>query len=1028
MIQATETNVLRSAPNMADARLRVTSGDGLELLVVSYEGEEMLGRLFSFEIQVAVELELVDQIQETSFVGEQAALILMSSSACRRSVRGLISDCAFAGLGHKHAYYKITLSPTVWPLTQRVNCRVFQDQSTPQIIAKILSDHSFSVLDYHFALKETYKPRNYCVQYRESDWDFISRMMEEEGMYCFYREKDGRAVLHVTDGPHGHFDAEFGRAVRFHPPRVGPPGANSVVDFQARRQVRPGRVTQCDYAAVKPSMPLDTQAVAEAGAAEVFDYPGEYRDKELGNRLAAVRLEELRTGRDQCTGRSLRVDFAPGHRFQLGEHPIGRFNRGFLLTGVKHRCFTPMAAEAGCIGGGTGGDGREIRPSYVNEFTGMPEDQPFRPARTTPRPRVAGPQTAVVVGPRGKEIHTDRYGRVKVWFRWDRKEQLSQDAREESDSSCWIRVSQPWAGVGYGGLTIPRIGQEVIVDFLEGDPDQPIITGRVYNGESMQPTSMAEPTRMTGKGPEPVPAMQGRPQFLPDTATRTSIRGNSTPGGGGANEITLDDAAGGELVYVNATKDSVRTVGNDDTTTVGNNRKLSTNVDSSEFVGNNRDRHVGANEQVNVEANQDVTVKGNRSIMVQGCETHTVQLCRAKQVMISENVLTGVSKTVETGLAHIETIGLLQVLMVGLQRVGLIGRNDTLIVGNDKSDTIHGNLSTDVKGEAGMTVGSVFVMECPDITLKSGGNFIRINGDGVTIKGTKVKINCSDAKVGKLSSTNGAVPPGAGGGGAGGAGTTGGGAGGAGAGGGAGGLGGVLKDVLKEIGIDIPDLEGLLDMLDLPADSPLRKIFSEIGNVLSKIPGLDSKIGGLLQTILNNGVPSFEDIMGVLRDRLPPEAQKWYDTVFEALKQVNNPPMQLPAGTPAAFPGSPGGGAANASSNSGGSSSAGAASGTPPSDSAGTQYGPPTPPYIELRQFAESQGFTVTSTTGGDHNPGSAHYEGNAIDVRTNDKTDAQVTAFIAAAQARGYTVRDERTQPAGQAVWSGPHLHLQAP
>ncbi len=1034
-------------PNAADAKLLLSAGDVLELDVLRFKGEEELGRLYRFDITVAIPEELADVVDQRDCVGEPASLRLMPPDGNRRTIRGVISNCECTGVGRRHVYFVFRLSPPAWRLTQRVNARIFQEKTTEQIITAVLADHGLAHTGLCFALKEEYLARDYCVQYRESDWNFIQRLMEEEGMYHFYREKDGEAVLHITDGAHGHFDLPFGRDVTYHQPDGLLPHPGTVHELRARRQIRPGRVVQSDYANRKPRMPLSTAAEAESNGLEIFDFPGQYRDVQLGRRLTNVRLQERRSGRDRARGRSTRMDFGPGRVLELRGHPLQRFNHEFLITRVRHRCVTPMAAEVGYAGetAGRRGDG-SVRPSYANEFLAIPAADVFRPKRKTPRPVSGGPQTAVVVGPEGEEIYTDRYGRVKVRFHWDRGEQLARDERKQSDASCWIRVSQPWAGPGFGGLTIPRIGQEVIVDFLEGDPNQPVITGRVYNGDKMPPTSMAAPARMTARGPEPIPAMQNRPQSLPESASRTTIRTNSTPGGGGGNEIGLEDAAGSELFFVNATKDHVLTVGNDSTTTVGNNHKTSVGVNLEEFVGANRDRHVGANESVNVEGDRSVTVKGN--------EIHTVNMCRAQQVMIAENILTGVSKTVQTGLSHIETIGLLHALVVGLQRVGVVGMNDDLIVGGDKSDTICGNRMIAVAAEMGVNVGAKMVIECPDITLKAGGGFVRINGDGVTIKGTKVKMNCAGAAPGELSGGLPGLP--GGGGGTSGTGT-GGGTSGTGTGGGStGGIGGVLAglglpsdlgEVLDALGL--PGGDGLLDGLGIPKDSPLRDILGKIGGVLSRIPGIDPKLADMLDKVLNNKLPNFDDILDVVRDELPKDAQKWFDEILDAIKSVKNPPT-LPGPRPKGFPNStppfhnfwPEGGGSRLDGKTAGDGGSPTANGNTAEEASGAESsqepapGPetgagsqsPSPPrdHLELSVFASEHGFTVTSTTGGTHNPGSAHYQGRAIDVRTRDKSDAEVEAFIAEARRRGIHVRDERTRPPGQQEWSGPHLHLE--
>lgn len=878
--------------NIASAMLHLAE-DHLGLDVVSFEGEEQLGALFEYSVEVAVENALGDFIDEEALEGQPAALALATAGETTRRIRGLVRECEFRGAGHSHLCFRFTLVPTVWPLTRRINCRIFQDMSTPEIVAKVLSQYGMSARDVCFALRESYGKRNYCVQYRESDWDFIARLMQEEGIYFFHRERRGHTVLQITDGPHGHLPAAAGRRGVYRTPEGLTPMPGTIHRIRARREVRSGRFAATDYAAVKPSMRLDAAAHAEDGGLEVFDYPGEYRTSDLGQRLARVRVEELQAGRARTLGGSTRTDFAPGYTFELHGHDVARMNRGLLITRVRHQCRLPMAAQVGHVGDGLRGPGGEIAPSYSNEFAAQPAEQPFRSERTTRRPRVGGPQTAVVTGPAGQEIHTDEHGRVKVQFRWDR------EGRHDDSSSCWIRVSQPWAGPGFGGLAIPRIGQEVIVDFLEGDPDQPIITGRVYNGEARAPQSLAAPSCMTGQGPEPIAAMQDRPQSLPAAATRTSIRSRSTPGGGGANELTMDDAAGRELFHVNATKDSVRTVGNDDTTTVGNDRRIAVGNSLREFVATSRDRHVGTDETVNVEANQDLTVKGNRSVTVKGNEIHTVEMCRAQQVMISENVLTGVSKTVETGLAHVETIGMLHALVVGLKRVGVVGMDDSLIVGCDKSDDIYGKLSVctgesttltqgtdfivEAGANAGIKAGAKVVVDCPDITLKAGGNFVRINGDGVTIKGTLVKINCAGGEPGSLPAADGATTGAAAGGGASGGASagTGGAAGGGGAAAGAGG--------------------GLLSELGITADSTLGQVLGIVGDILPKIPGIDPNVARLLGTVLNDGVPTFDQIANVVKDMLPEDAKKWAEAIQAAIQSYRNPPT-LPGARPAGFP------------------------------------------------------------------------------------------------------------------------------
>lgn len=676
-VRGEETPPARCDARVSGATFQIGEHEGLRLDVLTFDGEEELSRLFGFEIQVAVEQDVADLIDETKLVGERASLTIHAEGgAAARCIRGLISECEFIGFGHSSAFYRFTLAPLVWPLTQRVNCRIFQDVSTPQIVARVLAQYGLTDEHVRFALKESYGQRNYCVQYRESDWDFLSRLMEEEGIYFFQREKCGRTVLQITDGPHGHVDAPLAQAAAFREPNGLAPQPGTVFRLRARRQVRAGQATLTDYAAVKPSMPLETKSVADARGVEVFDYPGEYRTRELGQRLAAVRSQELLAGRDQACGGSTRPDFAPGHVFELGGHPLGRMNRALLITKVVHRGRTPMAAQLEYLGDGRRGAGESVEPSYVNEFQSMPAEQVFRPQRRTQRPRVGGPQTAVVTGPPGEEIHTDKHGRVKVQFRWDR------EGVKDDNSSCWIRVSQPWAGAGFGGLAIPRVGQEVIVDFLEGDPDQPIVTGRVYNGESMGP------------------------QDLPAKKARTSIRSNSYPGGGGFNEITMDDTKGSEHFYQKAQYDK--------TEEIGNNRNTSVSVDSTEVVGNNVAESVGNNMSTDVTnaytINCDTMLINAKTSITLQCGASRIHMNQAGFITISGTVITSAATVNNSMVAPMtEVVGAVMLTQMG----GVV--------------MIEGGV-THVRGEA-------------LAALKSSANVNVVAGAENIIQGATVKIN-----------------------------------------------------------------------------------------------------------------------------------------------------------------------------------------------------------------------------------------------------------------------------------------------
>ena len=346
-----------------------------------------------------------------------------------------------------------------------------------------------------------------------------------------------------------------------------------VSQFAKEQEIRPAKYALTDYNFATPSVKLNVSVESAYPAAtgvklEVYDYPGEYQKRDEGDELVRLRIEEEETQRSILTGASGCRQFTAGYKFQLSGHPRADLNAPYVLTSVTH-----TAEEHGYESAGSGG-----APSYSNSFTCIPAPVPFRPPRLTPRPVVQGSQTAEVVGPKGEEIWTDKYGRVKVQFHWDR------EGKKDENSSCWIRVSHPWAGKGWGSVSIPRIGQEVVIDFLEGDPDQPIVTGRVYNGELMPPYT------------------------LPAGGAVSGVKSNSTKGGGGYNEISLDDTKGTEKIVIHGQSDLLATiahdriesVGRDESITIGNNRTERVAKDEQVSVGEDRSHQIGKNDTLDV--------------------------------------------------------------------------------------------------------------------------------------------------------------------------------------------------------------------------------------------------------------------------------------------------------------------------------------------------------------------------------------------------------------------------------------------
>lgn len=495
------------AKNVADYTFKAGDYPSDKLKVVSFSGSEGVSELFRFSIELASS----DAEVDFDAVVGQPALLTIRGPKSKRHVHGLISLFEQIGKDGKLTRYRAEVVPSVWMLSHRYDCRIFQNLSVPDIIKQVLTDAGISSDQRRFSLKRTYKEREYCVQYRESDLAFICRLMEQYGLFYFFEHGENSHTLVIGDDPVVHVpipdpaDLPYGSAAEEEETEP-----EQVVEFRYNREIRPGAVMLRDFDFKKPRLNLgsDSQAQNGDGKLEVYDYPGEYQEPEEGKDLAKVRLEELRTTRQVGLGRSQCRRLTPGYRFTLKEHPRSDLNREYLLIRVSHSGGQPQILSPETSG--SEGEGQ----SYDNDFECIPSDVSFRPSRMTAKPVVQGPQTAVVVGPKGEEIYTDGHGRVKVQFHWDRQ------GKKDEKSSCWIRVSQLWAGAGWGAMFIPRIDQEVIVEFMEGDPDRPVVTGRVYNGDNTPPYE------------------------LPAEKTKSTIKSNTSKGGGSANELLMEDSQG----------------------------------------------------------------------------------------------------------------------------------------------------------------------------------------------------------------------------------------------------------------------------------------------------------------------------------------------------------------------------------------------------------------------------------------------------------------------------------------------------
>jgi len=696
--------------------LQIT-GVSSNLLVAKFDARESISGLFTIEVTFSSDDK---EIALPDVVGKVAGLSLALEDEEPRWFNGIVSRIRHMEGGKKFAFYQMTIVPKLWKLTHRHDSRIFQSKSVPEIIEAVLGTAGLS--DYRLSLTGSYSPRDYCVQYRESDFAFISRLMEEEGIFYFFEHAEDKHTLVIGDGKGAIAPIAAPDTLPYKLTHGAASMGENVANFSSSAEVRPGKVTLTDYNFTKPTLSLQASSSGDLDTdLEVYDYPGEYELPADGTGYSKVRLEEFQVRRTVASGESSCMRFMPGFTFTLTDHPRAAENATHLLTEVHHRGAQPHVMES------VEGEGF----TYANSFHTIPSDTPYRPERKTPRPTIKGIQTAIVTGPGGQEIHTDEHGRVKVHFHWDRL------GSKDDKSSCWIRVSQLWAGGGWGAMWIPRIGHEVVVDFVEGDPDRPLITGRVYHGANVPPYA------------------------LPGEKTKSTIKSNSSPGGGGSNELRFEDKAGSEEIYLHGQKDWNIKIEHDKNQLIGHDETKQVGHDETYEIGNDQTLTVGHDRKKEVKHDQQEVIGNDKTITVGGHHSETISKTETLTVIEARSVNVGGAHTEQIVGVQEVGVGLAQSITVGGTQTTSVGGNHSLKTGGNSSETIHGSKSLQSDGEYKVTVSKDMVVKITknmkeevaeertiivakklainvgeaSILLEKNGN-ITVQGKNITLKGS----------------------------------------------------------------------------------------------------------------------------------------------------------------------------------------------------------------------------------------------------------------------------------------------------
>ncbi|MGZ8140659.1 type VI secretion system tip protein TssI/VgrG [Bordetella bronchiseptica] len=625
----------------------------------SMHGHEGLSALYEFEVDL---LAATHTLELKSLLGKPVSLEIETGGA-PRYLSGQATRCALVGREGDSArqyVYRVTMRPWLWYLTQTSDSKIFQQMSVVDVLRQVLADYPFPV---EYRLAGSYRRWEYCVQYQETDFAFVSRLMEHEGIYYWFRHESGKHTLVLTDDITQHDECPGAAQLPYYgPDRATVPQEQYVSQWQVAEEITPDGFATVDYDFKKPAASLDAQSsnpgAYEPGGLQVYEWLGGYTEPDQGERYSRIRLEALQAHGESVTGACNVRAFAPGYLFTLRNHPRPAENRQYLIAQAHYRI-----QEGGYASGAEDA-------VFDIDFRVLPATVPFRVARATPVPRTHGPQTATVVGQAGEEIWTDEYGRVKVHFHWDRY------GKKNENSSCWVRVSSPWAGGGFGGIQLPRVGDEVIVDFIGGYPDRPIVIGRVYNASNMPPWD------------------------LPGNATQSGFLSRSKNGDRGtANALMFEDSAGAERIWLHAERDM----------------DCEVEANESHTVDGNRTTLIGGNDTL--------TVRGTRTTTIDGLDTETFNAGATRTVTgeVSETTTGNETRTFNGDVT--ETVNGVETRTVNGDWKETITGEMTETRTGDETRTVTGAVTETITGDVTQTITGAVTQ------TQTGAHDITITGD-----------------------------------------------------------------------------------------------------------------------------------------------------------------------------------------------------------------------------------------------------------------------------------------------------------